>query len=169
MDINSLIRIHDLLKEYPQLEKVIIELNPLFKKLKNPVLRKTVGKIATIEQAAKVAGLNVMEFVNRLRIEVGQQPIESGGPSEVSDSKMEEWMKGEPVEILSGNKILQEGDNPLRVVTEKMKELSSGEFLLLETDFYPSPMIENMKKQGNQVVSKGPDDSGLFLTYICKT
>ncbi|MBL7047165.1 MAG: DUF1858 domain-containing protein, partial [Candidatus Marinimicrobia bacterium] len=69
MDINSLIRIHDLLKEYPQLEKVIIELNPLFKKLKNPVLRKTVGKIATIEQAANVAGLDVMEFVNRLRIE----------------------------------------------------------------------------------------------------
>ena len=39
-------KVLQLIETYPQLEDVLIEYAPAFKKLKNPVLRKTVAKIA---------------------------------------------------------------------------------------------------------------------------
>jgi hypothetical protein len=38
-------KIYELLEAYPQLEETLIALAPPFKKLKNPVLRKTIAKI----------------------------------------------------------------------------------------------------------------------------
>jgi hypothetical protein len=45
-----------LLEAYPELEARRIELASAFEKLKNPVLRRTVARVATIAQAACVAG-----------------------------------------------------------------------------------------------------------------
>lgn len=167
MDINGLVRIHDLLQEFPELEEIIVEINPVYRKLKNPVLRKTVGKIATVEQAARAGGIEVTEFVNKLREAVGQELIVS---AEIGSETTEtaEWTQGEPVESVDGSALLAEGKNPLEIVTAKMKELSTGEFLLLQTDFRPAPMIDNMQKQGHQVVCNGPDEEGQFLTFIRK-
>ena len=38
----------DMLENYPELEDKLIEIAPVFKKLKNPILRKTVAKVATV-------------------------------------------------------------------------------------------------------------------------
>ena len=65
-------KVFDLLEAYPQLEEVLIDFAPPFKKLRNPVLRRTVGKIATLQQAASVGQVPVEDLINRLRKEVGQ-------------------------------------------------------------------------------------------------
>jgi hypothetical protein len=65
-------KISDLLDAYPHLEDLLIEMAPPFKKLKNPLLRKTIARITTISQAATIGSLNVEELVNKLRSEVGQ-------------------------------------------------------------------------------------------------
>lgn len=168
MDINGLIRIHDLLKEYPELEDVIVEINPVYRKLKNPLLRKTVGKIATVEQAAGVGGMGVTEFVNRLRKAVGQTPIEPVAREDESEAQAAGWMSDEPADMVNGNELLAAKENPLQIVTARVKELSPGQFLLLRTDFRPAPMIDNMRKQAHQVVCQGPDKAGIFHTYIRK-
>ncbi|WP_297095775.1 DUF1858 domain-containing protein [uncultured Draconibacterium sp.] len=49
-------KIFDLLEAYPQLEDVLIRAAPPFKKLRNPVLRKTITKITTLSQAATIGG-----------------------------------------------------------------------------------------------------------------
>ncbi len=69
-------RVGELLDAYPELESVLLELSPAFKKLKNPVLRKTVGKVATLQQAASLGNIPVTEVINTLRTEVGQQLFE---------------------------------------------------------------------------------------------
>lgn len=43
-------RVGDLLEVYPSLEPVLMDLAPVFKKLQNPVLRRTVGKVAGQEE-----------------------------------------------------------------------------------------------------------------------
>ena len=58
---------------FPHLEDILMELSPAFAKLKNPILRKTVARVASLQQAAVVGGLMVDELVNRLRKEVGQE------------------------------------------------------------------------------------------------
>lgn len=52
-----------LLKKYPFLRDYLIELNPKFRQLKNPVVFNTMGNIATLEMIAKRGGFDVDEFV----------------------------------------------------------------------------------------------------------
>ena len=51
MGINAKTKIDDLLKQYPFLEDFLITLSPKFKGLKNPIMRKTMGKVATLDMA----------------------------------------------------------------------------------------------------------------------
>ena len=57
MDINAKTKIDALLKQYPYLEDFLITLSPKFKGLKNQIMRKTMGKVVTLEMAATVSGL----------------------------------------------------------------------------------------------------------------
>lgn len=68
-------KISDLLDAYPQLEDVLISLAPPFTKLRNPLLRKTIGRVTSLSQAAAVGGLKVEELVNVLRKETGQSEL----------------------------------------------------------------------------------------------
>ena len=62
MQLSVKTKIDDLLKQYPYLVDFLITLSPKFKNLTNPVLRKTVGKIATLEKAAAIGGLDADEL-----------------------------------------------------------------------------------------------------------
>jgi hypothetical protein len=65
-------KVMQLIETWPQLEDVLIGYVPAFSKLKNPVLRKTVARIATLQQAASVGNVKVEDLINHLRKEVGQ-------------------------------------------------------------------------------------------------
>lgn len=65
-------RIGDLLAAHPELEEVLTGMAPAFAKLRNPILRKTVAKVATVEQAARIGGMDLREMVSRLRAAAGQ-------------------------------------------------------------------------------------------------
>jgi hypothetical protein len=49
MDLSGKIKIDDLLREYPFLIDFFINRSPRFKNLKNPIMRKTIGKVATLK------------------------------------------------------------------------------------------------------------------------
>lgn len=51
--------IHDLVAEHPYIIDVLADFAPAFAKLKNPLLRNTLGRVATLQQAADIAGLEV--------------------------------------------------------------------------------------------------------------
>jgi DUF438 domain-containing protein len=73
MDINPKTKIDALLKQYPFLEDFLITLSPKFKGLKNPIMRKTMGKVATLEMAATVSGLNLDTLISSLTVEIERQ------------------------------------------------------------------------------------------------
>ena len=66
-------KVGDLLDEYPQLENTLLKLSPTFSKLKNPIIRKTIGKVATLQQVAVVGNLKIDVLINALRKEIGQE------------------------------------------------------------------------------------------------
>ncbi|MFI4941789.1 MAG: DUF1858 domain-containing protein [Burkholderiales bacterium] len=45
-------KVADLLESWPELEEVLIAQAPAFRRLRNPVLRRTVARVATLEQEA---------------------------------------------------------------------------------------------------------------------
>ena len=76
-------KVAKLLEAYPDLEEVLIGLAPAFGKLRNPVLRKSVAKVATLRQAAKVGGISLAEMINALREKAGisdRMVAEEGSP-----------------------------------------------------------------------------------------
>ncbi len=61
-------KIADLLTKYPFLKQKLIERNPVFERLNNPLVFNTVGKFARIQDVAKVSKENLdelLEFINK--------------------------------------------------------------------------------------------------------
>jgi len=73
MELNAKTKINDLLKQYPFLEDYLITLSSRFKGLKNPIMRKTMGKVATLEMAASVSGLDLDTLISSLTAEIDKQ------------------------------------------------------------------------------------------------
>ena len=70
MGINAKTKIDELLKQYPFLEDFLITLSPKFKGLKNPIMRKTMGKVATLEMASTISGLKIDPLIASLTAEI---------------------------------------------------------------------------------------------------
>lgn len=63
MELSNKTKIGGLIKTYPFLLEYLITKAPKFSKLKNPLMRNTIGKIATIEQAATMGNLDTSELL----------------------------------------------------------------------------------------------------------
>lgn len=171
MEITSHSKLLDVLKEYPSLEEKIINIAPPFKNLQNPVLRRTVGQLATLEKVAQIGNLDVIELVNTLRKEVGQPEIRADAKIEISipekTASDPDWIAGEPKYILNGTEMLQRGEVPLHHVSELLGTLSQDSFILLITDFKPTPIIDAMRKRDRGVYHKvHPNQETQHLTFI---
>ena len=172
MEITSQSKLLDVLEAHPQLEEQIIHIAPPFRNLKNPVLRRTVGKLATLEQVARIGGMDAGKLVNTLRRAVGQDelgdetttPLVVEVPAAADDP---DWMGSNPQFTLDGAALLKHGEVPLGKVNELLGQLNPGGFILLVTDFEPSPILEAMQKQNRRVHHKvHPDHPGQHLTFI---
>ena len=74
MQITQQTRIHTLLTAYPQLVQVLIDINPQFAKLKNPVLRNSIGRVATLKQAAETVGMSPAVLIEKLQQAINEIP-----------------------------------------------------------------------------------------------
>ncbi len=137
-------KIYDLLEAYPQLEDTLIALAPEFKKLKNPILRKTIARITNISQAAIVGGLNVEEMVNALREKAGQgniSLIEESGAKYVTIRP--EWFRSEAVvATIDIREMLNRGEQPVHEVLAALKKLNENEILEIIAPFVPAPLLD---------------------------
>ena len=142
-------KIGELLEAFPHLEPVLMDLAPAFKKLKNPVLRKTIGKVATLQQAASVGGISVSELVNALRTEAGQELFTP--EAEAGDINFEKpsWFNPERVvERFEATPLINSGQNPMQEVFHRLEKLEEEGIFLLVTPFVPAPIIELISLKG---------------------
>lgn len=101
MQISAKTKINDLLNSYPDLVDFFIGKSPKFKHLKNPIMRKTIGKVATLKQVAEMGDLDLELLLDEIEKEIhtvgdknaSQQIPESS--QAVTDSKeRQEILKG---------------------------------------------------------------------------
>ncbi len=137
-------KILDLLEVYPQLEEILITEAPQFKKLKNPVLRKTIARVTTLAQAAVVGELKVEDLIVRLRKEVGQEEVAALEAEEGKIiTKKPDWFESSTiVETLDVREKLNQGEHPIHDVMSSIKKLKENELLKVIVPFIPAPMIE---------------------------
>jgi hypothetical protein len=145
-----------LLEAYPELEGVLIEMAPAFAKLRNPVVRRTVAKVATLEQAAKIGGISLQAMIVKLRNETGQgapelpvlQPGQELSPEDAS------WLTAcRVMEEIDADEMLERGVHPIGKIREAVGTLGPGEVVVLRSSFRPQPLIETLRRAGAAVHS----------------
>lgn len=159
-------KVGELLDAYPALEEVLIEISPVFAKLKNPVLRKTVAKVATLQQAAIIGNMPVEELVNCLRREVGQGVVsQSDEEPDYLSPEPPEWFSPERITgHFDATKMINAGESPMNEILHRVKSLNKGEIFELITPFVPAPIIEMILEREYKVWVENKDQR--TSTYI---
>lgn len=144
-------RIYDLLEAYPELEKELIDVAPQFKKLTNPLLRKTITRITTLSQAATIANLKVEDLVNMLREKTGQSEIPvTSKKSDINYTCPAWYSESKIVSELNVREMLNRGEHPVHEVLAEVKKLNEGEIFKMIAPFNPVPLIEKSMSLGHQ-------------------
>lgn len=154
MDINLHIKVSDLLDAYPQLEGTLLELSPAFSKLRNPILRRTVAKVTTLQQAAKVAGVSPILLLETLRQAAGL-PIDNNNESidiENEQKDKPEWFGKMNITIrFDARPIIESGENPMQEIIRLSKVLQNNQIMELTAPFKPVPIMDLLKSKGFEV------------------
>jgi hypothetical protein len=158
-------RVAELLRDHPEVEEVLIAMAPAFEKLRNPVLRRGVGRVATLKQAAAVGRIPVVAMVNELRVAAGQVPMEDTGGDEASYFESRPaWFSQERVtEVLHEDQI-DPDMMPIRPLLRRARKLGSDDILEFVSAHLPAPGIDILRKKGYRTwsVEEGP----LIRTYV---
>ncbi len=161
-------KVADLLRDYPALEERLLQLSPTFAALKNPVLRRTVARVTSLQQAAKVANIPVVEMVNALRREAGLATMEEsfcpGGGEEALPLAANAPAKVVTV-TMDVRPIIDAGDHPKDAVLAQAEQLLPGECLELIAPFPPAPLISLLQQRGFTVTMLPPQE-GLVRTFV---
>jgi hypothetical protein len=160
--------VHALLEEYPELEEVLIGIAPPFKKLRNPILRRTVARIATLKHISSVGSVPLNELIDKLREAVGQ--VKSSDVYEDEDycGEQPDWFSSVKVTLSIDEGQVEDKDKmTLVVIMEGAKKVKEGEIIELVTSFLPAPGIDVMKSKGYSAwtVQEGHDS---FKSYFLK-
>lgn len=131
-----------LIETWPELEDVLIDYVPAFSKLKNPVLRKTVARIATLQQAASVGNVKVEDLVNRLRKEVGQDLLRENEGNAYNINRPRWYDESKIHNELDARAMLDAGEHPVNQVMADLKQLPAGKIYRLTAPFLPAPLID---------------------------
>jgi hypothetical protein len=128
MELNAKTKIDSLLKQYPFLLDFLITLSPHFKNLKNPLIRKTMGKVATLKQAADIGGLDIEGLISALSAEIDKQTVTDAGsdksaPAAIDKTPTDSVEKQEKLKGIIRD--LHDGED-MKVLKERFRELSQG-------------------------------------------
>lgn len=161
-------KVLQLIETYPQLENVLINYVPAFKKLKNPILRKTVARIATLQQAATVGNVKVEDLINLLRKEVGQDTIELANDIKFNTTQPE-WFDALKIKSeLDVREMLNAGEQPVNQVISELNKLKAEEIYKVIAPFVPAPLIDKaLSLKIDHWIKK--EDEELFIVYFRRT
>ena len=153
-----------LLEDHPAAESALLEMSPAFSRLRNPLIRRTVAKVATIEQAARMGGVPLATMIARLREAAGvSSDGEPGCAAPVAESDRATWLRAaRVVEEVDADAMLKRGVHPIGRIRSSVSKLAPGEAVVLRSSFRPEPLIETMRRSGATVECTAQD--GTFVT-----
>ena len=170
LEIHPSTRVAQLLDAYPELEDVLIRMAPPFKKLKNPILRKSVAKVATLKQAAIAGRLDLSSMINQLREAIGQAPLDA------METISEEHYLGTAPSWFDQSCVASSIDDRAghsdkmaitRVLTD-LRDLDTRQVVELTTNFLPAPGIDVARNKG-LLTWTVREERELYKTYFTRS
>jgi len=158
-----------LLEAYPELEEVLIAAAPPFAKLRNPVLRRTIARVTSLERAASVGGISARELVLTLRAAVGLEsggedlnglddsPTEADGPADWVDASRVRW-------TVDADALLEAGSQPISEVQQRARTLKGDDLGMIRSSFRPAPLIEMLESKDYRTAVVSSENG--FVTFV---
>jgi len=167
IDITPKTYIGELLDTYPELEDKLIEIAPVFAKLKNPILRRTIAKVTTLKQASVVGNVSLASLINELRKAVNKEEVIVEDEHKSVEVKPD-WLNRSNIKYEYDASIdLESGIHPAAKVTKEVLQLKEDEIFLLITPFIPAPLIKILEDKGFVTYTEKKSESS-FFTYVKK-
>jgi len=171
MKINKQTKIAALIKENQDTIETIASINPHFKKLRNPILRKILASRVTIEDAARIGKCDVAIFFKKLAeigFEVENQSILK------KETKKEETLNKELLNAIQTSKVtsidvrrtLAKGGDPFKDIMKALKTLPKENALEVINTFEPTPLIKIVNNKGYASMVK--TEGKVVYTYFFK-
>ncbi|MGC8926736.1 MAG: DUF438 domain-containing protein [Myxococcota bacterium] len=89
MEINENSKVLGLIEQYPFLMDFLVSYNSKFSALKNPITRNTIGRVATLQMAAGIAGVDVKKLIEDIKAEIDRHKGIEGGDKIIQGEKQE--------------------------------------------------------------------------------
>ena len=168
IEITPSVTVHALLEAYPELEEVLIGIAPPFKKLKNPFLRKSVAKVATIKHISAVGGVPLDELIGKLREAVGQPESMDSYRAQDYFGEQPDWFSPDKISLSIDEGKVEDKDRMILVtILKEAKNVKKGEIIELVTSFLPAPGIDILKSKGYSVWTRKEGDD-LIKSFFLK-
>lgn len=168
MIITSKTKISALIKANTKTIDAIAEINKHFRKLRNPILRRTLAKRVTIKDAAKIGGVTVDVFMDKLvniGFTVGTEETDIFTKKE--NTPMAFIIAEENTIDLDVRPNIEAGNDPFQVIMAAIKALPDGSTLKIINSFEPIPLINVLKGKGYLSKTERPSH-GVVHTYFQK-
>jgi hypothetical protein len=158
-------KVGEMLDTYPELEEVLMNLSPDFKKLKNPILRKTIGKIASLQQVASIGKIPVDVLVNTLRKEIGQNPTDMQHTEEQTTTQPSWFRRDKIIQSYDAREDINAGNHPMQFIFGEIGKTKQTEIFELITPFVPAPIIDKLGEKGYAAWTEMVDEN-TYKTYF---
>lgn len=140
----------DAIKADPAIVDRLIELDPTFRKLKNPALRKVMARLANLGDAARIAGVpleTLLAVANNEAIPERVSPVRDAPES----TTRPEWLTDKALTEsprIDVRPMLATGGDPLGEVLRCARTVATGGLLIVEAPFDPRPMRRVLAAKG---------------------
>ena len=159
-------KISKILKENLAAIDVIATINSNFKKLQNPILRRSLATRVTVKDAARIGKVHVNDFLKALQnagFEV--EFVTKSAQNDVEQHMMPPDFSDKEVVSLDVRPIINEGKDPFGYINKTAKNIKPEQILLIINDFEPIPLIDYLTGK-NFVHWMTQDEEGNYLTYF---
>lgn len=152
-------RIHNVLARDERLLEVLVSASPAFEKLRNAAMRRTMARLVTVEQAAKIGGIDARVLLERLNHAL-DHPGEPAGAAPGGDAAptravvtetVPDTLKQIPAELVVDCDVredLRAGREPFRRIMDAARATPAGGLLRVRAIFEPAPLYAVLAKQG---------------------
>lgn len=161
-------RVANVLARDERLLDVFVAASPAFEKLRNAAMRKTMAKLVTVEQAARIAGIDAGELVDRLnRALAGGEPVREGehpaaavAPALPPIPEALRQLPADRIVDVDVREDLRAGNEPFRRILDAARALQPGSVLRVRAIFEPVPLYSVLARHGlgHATECLAPDD-----------
>ncbi|HET9947766.1 MAG TPA: DUF2249 domain-containing protein [Longimicrobiales bacterium] len=176
-------RVATVLKADESLIDVFVGLSPAFERLRNPAMRKVMARLVTVEQAARMAGVDADTLVARLNGARPDADAPAPGGSEPPTSHAAYAPRTPPAEAprtapaeleripgalrveVDVREDLRSGREPFSRIMAARRQVPPGGALRVRAIFEPVPLYAVMEKQGFDHFTEqlGPEDWSVWF------